>query len=118
MTQTYLQMSRRLTSSEADRDPCPHMTRSERTINTPRHYQNEPLIISSVSVPGPYLLLGQSFDTRKGLLTNMGPKQQMTQVIPLLTLCPQTNRFQINLFTSSDIQNSDQPVHRLDKFSD
>ena len=42
----------------------------------------------------------------------MGPKQQMTQVIPLLTLCPQTNRFQINLFTSSDIQNSDQPVYR------
>ena len=48
----------------------------------------------------------------------MGPKQQMTQVISLLTLCPQTNRFQINLFTSSDIQNSDHPVHRLDKFSD
>ena len=42
----------------------------------------------------------------------MGPKQQMTQVIPLLTLCPQTNRFQINLFTGSDIQNSDQLVHR------
>ena len=48
----------------------------------------------------------------------MGPKQQMTQVTPLLTLCPQTNRFQINLFTSSDIQNSYQPVHRVDKFSD